>query len=362
MLRYRLVFLVAGTLAVMPARSEPQLAKEVLAEGVVLFRAPAALDLWTGTNVVVVVGDEDVTVFDTNTRPGTARQVIAEIRKMTDRPVRTLINSHWHMDHWSGNAEYRKAFPGVRIVSTLATRDYLKRMGPGFFAASAEASRARGREELDEALRTGKEKDGTPLTDEERRARERDIADAATLARERAELPHVLPDVAFEGSLTLWSGRRELRLLTATGDATGSAVLHLPAERILVTGDVLVSPEDGHGPPPWTTNSYAITPWLESLRRLAALDVEVVVPGQGPAFPDKAYLERTIALYAAILDQVHAALERGLFRADDVLAAVNVDEIGKGYTPGQPPGESFHRWVSILARKAYQEALDGVMR
>jgi glyoxylase-like metal-dependent hydrolase (beta-lactamase superfamily II) len=60
---------------------------------------------------------------------------------------------------------------------------------------------------------------------------------------------------------------------------------------------VLVSPENGQGPPPWTTNSYAVTPWLESLRRLEALDARVVVPGQGPAMHDKAYLRRTIELF-----------------------------------------------------------------
>ena len=347
--------LLASALAV-AAQPEPELAKEVLAEGIVLFRAPEALDLWTATNVVVLVGDEDVTVFDANTRPGTTRQVMAEIRKMTEKPVRTLINSHWHMDHWSGNAEYRKEFPGVRIVSTLATRDYLKRMSAAFFAASAEAGAVRGREELEEAIRTGK------LTPEERQRREQDIANSTTLAKEVAAIPHVLPDVAFQGALSLWSGRREIQLLEVTGDATGSAVLYLPAEKILVTGDVLVSPEDGNGPPPWTTNSYAITPWRDSLRRLAALDVKLIVPGQGPAMHDKAYLERTIDLYTAILDQVHAALERGLFRLEDVQAAVKVDEIGKGYTPGQAPGEGFHRWVSTLTRKAYQESLDGVMR
>ena len=353
MLRPCLAFQAVAMLACSLAQAEPTVTQEVLAKGIVLFRAPSALDYWTATNVVAIVGDEDVTVFDTGTRPVTTRQIIAGIRKMTDKPVRTLINSHWHMDHWSGNAEFRQAFPGVRIVSTTATRDYLKRMGAGFFASSAENSAVRGRQELEKE---------TSLTAEERRERERDIAAAETLAREMADVPHVLPDVAFDGSLTLWSGSRELRLLTATGDATGSAVLYLPAEKILVTGDVLVSPEDGNGPPPWTTNSYAITPWLESLRGLAALDVKLIVPGQGPALQDKAYLERTVALYAAILDQVHAALERGLFKLADVQAAVNVDAIGKEYTPGKAPSESFHRWVSILARKAYQEALDGVMR
>ena len=172
-------------------------------------------------------------------------------------------------------------------------------------------------------------------------------------------LPRVLPNVVYRGEMTLWSGRRELRLLTVTGDATGSTVLYLPGSRVLVTGDVLVSPENGQGPPPWTTNSYAITPWLESLRRLEALDARVVVPGQGPAMHDKAYLRRTVELFAAVVGQVHAALASGRVRLEDVQAAVDVDRIGREYTPGAPLGENFRPWVAILTRKAMQEALDG---
>src|SRR5215208_7212937 len=116
----------------LPARSaaaevppDTSLAKEVLADGVYLFRAPSTLDLWTATNVVVIVNDQDVTVFDSNTRPRTARMVIAEIRKITPKPVRTLINSHWHQDHWSGNDEYVKAYPGLQIIATTETRDFM---------------------------------------------------------------------------------------------------------------------------------------------------------------------------------------------------------------------------------------------
>jgi glyoxylase-like metal-dependent hydrolase (beta-lactamase superfamily II) len=126
-----------------------------------------------------------------------------------------------------------------------------------------------------------------------------------------------------------------------------------------VTGDVLVSPEDGKGPPPWTTNSYAITPWLESLRRMEALDVSVIVPGQGPAMRDKTYLRRTIELFATILDQVHAALERGLVKLSQVQPAVDVDRIGREYAPGAPLPEDFHLVVSYLTKKAMQEAVDG---
>ena len=94
------------------------LVKEDLGEGVYVFRAPEALEYWTATNSVVVVGDDEVVVFDSPTRAITARAVIAEIRGLTSKPVRILINSHWHQDHWSGNDEYAKAFPGLRIVAS----------------------------------------------------------------------------------------------------------------------------------------------------------------------------------------------------------------------------------------------------
>lgn len=58
-----------------------QLKKEVLGGGIFLFRAPSDLDRWTATNVVVIVNDQDVTVFDSNTRPVTARMVISTSRR-----------------------------------------------------------------------------------------------------------------------------------------------------------------------------------------------------------------------------------------------------------------------------------------
>jgi glyoxylase-like metal-dependent hydrolase (beta-lactamase superfamily II) len=159
--------------------------------------------------------------------------------------------------------------------------------------------------------------------------------------------------------MTFWSGARECRLLSVTGDATASTVLYLPGSRVLVTGDVLVSPASGKGPPPWTTNSYAITPWLEDLRRLEALDSRAIVPGQGPTMRDEAYLRRTITLFASIRDQVHSALERGVMRLEDVQAAVDVDAIGREYDPELDVTGDFRGWVGTLVRKLMLEAQDG---
>ena len=342
---------------------DTSLTKEVLGDGIYLFRAPSALDLWTATNVVVIVNDQDVTVFDSNTRARTARMVIAEIRKITPKPVRTLINSHWHQDHWSGNDEYVKAFPGIQIVATTKTRDYMKYMGSRFFANGINTEVAGQRAALDTAVRTGKQSDGAPLTADARRKMQKEIDETAAFATEVANVKRVLPTIAYSDSLVLWSGGREFRLISVTGDATGSTVLYLPAEKILVMGDALVTQEEGNGPPPWTTNSYAITPWLNSLRGLERLDAKTVVPGQGPAFHDKAYLKLTGDLWESIIAQVHAALERGLVTLTEVQGAVNVDSIGRQYTPNATgPDPRFKTLVAALVRKVHQESLDGVSR
>jgi cyclase len=340
-------------------RARAMLVKEDLGDGVYVFRAPSDLEFWTSTNSVVVVCDEEVVVFDSPTRAITARAVIEEIRKLTPRPVRVLINSHWHQDHWSGNDEYVKAFPGLRIVASEETRAYMSRMAPGFFVGSLEQGLPQRREDLATAIRTGKTKDGSALTTEARERMEAGIATTEQFVAEVKALPRVLPNVAFESEMTFWSGQRELRLMSVTGDATGSTVLYLPGSKVLATGDVLVSPEDGQGPPPWTTNSYAITPWIESLGRLEALDTRVVVPGQGPAMRDETYLRRTIELFSAVKAQVHKALESGRFRLEDVQAAVDVDNIGREYNARAPLSEDFRPWVATLTRKAMQEALDG---
>jgi len=352
---------LADPLETSVAKAQAMLIHEDLGGGVHVFRAPGDLDYWTSTNSVVVIDDEDVVVFDSPTRAVTAKAVIAEIRKLTPKPVRILVNSHWHQDHWSGNDEYVKAYPGLRIVASEETRDYMKRMPAAYFLNGLETAQKTRRAELATAIQTGKLPDGSPLTPEARAKKEEYLGQREQFMKEVAALPRVLPNVVYRDTMTFWSGRREFRLMSVTGDATGSTVMFLPAEKILATGDVLPSPEDGKGPPPWTTNSYSVTPWLETLRRLDALEPAAIVPGQGPAMRDRTYLERTIQLFAAVIDQVHAALERGVVGVEAVQKSVNVDRIADAYAPDAAKSEEFHHWLQYFSKKAMQEALDGAI-
>ncbi|MBW8768240.1 MAG: MBL fold metallo-hydrolase, partial [Gemmatimonadetes bacterium] len=96
---------------------------ERIADGVYAFITPEERSSFQAGNSIAIVGDDGVLVFDTGNIPSMTKRQIGEIRRITDKPVRYVVNSHWHPDHTLGNAEYRAAFPGVTIIGTSATRE-----------------------------------------------------------------------------------------------------------------------------------------------------------------------------------------------------------------------------------------------
>ncbi len=82
-----------------------------LAEGVYLARRTEPAGLTTNANSVFIINEEDVVVVDSTLTPGTAREEIAALRKLTTKPVRYVVNTHRHDDHVMGNVAYREAFP-----------------------------------------------------------------------------------------------------------------------------------------------------------------------------------------------------------------------------------------------------------
>jgi glyoxylase-like metal-dependent hydrolase (beta-lactamase superfamily II) len=351
--------LVATPLSGQRSSREPRIEVDRLAEGVYLMRAPSEMDQWTSSNSLVVVGTTGVLVFDSNALPSTTRKVLAEIRAITNLPVRLLVNSHWHMDHWSGNEVYADAFPGLEIIASARTRSIMERMPNPFFVESVGVEVARAR--LQDAVASGTLSDGAPATGaalEELRA---DLETREALASSVRGVRRVLPSTVFTDSLAFMFDGWELRLYEMTGDAAGSTVLHLPGEGLLATGDVLVRQEDGRGAQPWTMNSFAVSEWLESLRRLEAFDAAIIVPGQGPAMRDAEYLHATKELYQSLIDQTDAALRSGALQLADIRNRIDVTTFHSRFSLDSPELEAaFEAVVASLVRRIVQEMRDGV--
>src|SRR5438132_8888618 len=77
---------------------------EKIAEGV--YYATATGAMVTGSNNVVIIGDRDVLVVDTGTTPAAARAFIEDLKTLTAKPVRYVVNTHFHYDHTDGNQVY----------------------------------------------------------------------------------------------------------------------------------------------------------------------------------------------------------------------------------------------------------------
>ncbi|MBV8859555.1 MAG: MBL fold metallo-hydrolase [Acidobacteria bacterium] len=302
-------------------------------------------------NSVVVVNESDVLVFDTNTRPSSARLILAEIRKLTDKPVRYVVNSHWHPDHWSGNGVYAEAFPGLEIIASEQTRRLMQNVAnewPARFGAELKRQKAA----LDKEVGTGKQADGAPLTPEQRRQDEADVSDYESFVAEQTGLRRTYPTFTYADSLTLYHGGREFRFMSVPGDAEGTTVLYLPKERVLLTGDVVSYPIPYISTPP--------SRHVQSLRMLAGLDVDVIVPGHGPAFRDKDFLNLEAELLEAVVKGVREALQKGTITLDEVQKVVTADELRERFTHGDKDLEArFRERVKVIVKIAVRETRGG---
>jgi cyclase len=229
----------------------------------------------------VIVNENDVLVFDTFARPSTARTVLAEIRKITDKPVRYVVNSHHHPDHWSGNEVYAQAFPNLEIIATEESRQLMLNIATAW-PPLWKANLAKEQADLDKEISTGKESDGAALTEKDRRRDEENFRLERDFVAEGANVQRTYPTLTYGDTLTLHHGGREFRFMSVVGDADGTTVVYLPQAKILVTGDVVSYPIPYFTP--------ALSPHAKSLRKLAQIDADVMIPGHGPAWHDKNFL------------------------------------------------------------------------
>src|SRR5437667_9043513 len=81
-------------------------------------------------NAVIIVLDDGVLVVDAHSKVSAARALIEQIKKLTPKPVKYVVNTHFHWDHYQGNEAYPSSWPaGVEIISSEATRTSIEQRG-----------------------------------------------------------------------------------------------------------------------------------------------------------------------------------------------------------------------------------------
>jgi len=247
-----------------------------LAEGVYEIRHPDAPDTFPQGNTTVIIGERSVLVVDSCLLPSSAREDVDQIRKWTNKPVSFLVNTHWHFDHTLGNGTYATAFPAIQIIAHKATCKTIADFNQG--AVVRYPKRA---DRFKKILETGKNADGKPLSDNERKDYEHALAGLAPVVAEFNGIMQVNPNVIFDHELDIDLGNRpaEIKFLER-GNTAGDTVIYLPNEKILMTGDLVDHPV------PYLFGGFPVD-FVNTLHVLKKIDAQTLVPGHGDVLHDK---------------------------------------------------------------------------
>jgi glyoxylase-like metal-dependent hydrolase (beta-lactamase superfamily II) len=220
-------------------------------------------------NSGVIVGDDAVMVVDVQPTPAMANDVIARIAKITDKPIKYVLLTHYHATRALGAS----AFKGAEILASDATRGLI-----------AE----RGKEDMDS-----------------------EIGRFPRLFQSADTIPGLTwPTTTFPDQISIWLGRREVRIMhIGRGHTAGDVVAIVPDAGVVFSGDLVEYKSacycgDAH-----------FTDWLTTLDHLAEMQASALVPGRGAALATaemvKEGIEQTGDFVATLYNSVQESVARG---------------------------------------------------
>ena len=291
------------------------------------------------SNAAVIILDDGVLVVDTHSKPSAARALIKQIKTITDKPVRYVVDTHFHYDHFQGNGAYREAFPGVQVIASEPTRHGIVHRGIPRIKAELAGGEGFGRY-VQRIERRRRELADTSDPGEKEKLRRETALEEAYLDELR-NIGNVLPTMSFERSLVLRRGDREVRILfLGRGHTDGDTLVFLPKEKILCTGDLV------HGWGPYMPDSHPYD-WIRTLGAVEKLDFDRIISGHGDVMKGKRQVTLWKNYLQDLMDQVEDHYARGA-TVDQIRQNIDLSEhiaLIERLEPGIP----------AHIRKAYRE-------
>ena len=329
MLRLALAFVTGLTLVGVAAVQQPAGTRHTgkafrfnkVAEGV--YHALGTGTLSVVGNAAVIVNDSDVIIVDDHVSPAAAWVLLEELKELTDKPVRAVINTHFHFDHAHGNQIFGRE---VDIIGHEFTREML--LGGKSIGMPLYKNYVAGLPRQIEDLKT-------------RIAAESDPGRKATLQTQlqaaesnqasQAELKPTPPNLTLRTQMTLHRGDREIQIrFLGRAHTAGDVVVYLPKERIVITGDMLTTGLSN------MSDAY-VNEWVTTLDELKKLDFDTVLPGHGDAFTDKAKIDYFQAYLRDVWTEVGRLKQQGV-PADDAAKRADLTKHKAHFPTIQGPG------------------------
>ena len=258
-------------------------------------------------NGAFIVNSDGVIVIDTQARPSWARDLMAEIKKVTDKPVATVINTHFHGDHTNGNMAYVAAYgPSLTIIGQENMKADLLTKGAQSLSTSRDTTVPQGIARMQQQLTDGKDAQGNPLTAEARQQLQTQLDSQKSYLEELKQVQITPPTKTYDREMTLNSGGRTVRLIhVGNAHTRGDTIIFLPMERVVITGDLLTNGI------PVMRNAYPAE-WINTLDAMDKLDFETAIPGHGDVQHGKAQLENLISYMRDMVAGVKDCVAKGM--------------------------------------------------
>jgi glyoxylase-like metal-dependent hydrolase (beta-lactamase superfamily II) len=263
-------------------------------------------------NVILIEQSDGFVVVDSGGNAGNGRAVVRYARSLANKPIKAVMITHWHGDHPQGISAIRDAYPNVRIISTRGTEAGI--LGPGsynigyhpdpkFDRATADAS-----EKQSETYRKLLDDPNVPADRKERIKKALGQFDLMT--RDFVGSYLVPPTETFEHELVINDRDLPVRIMfLGRANTAGDAIAWLPKQKIVATGDIVVSPY------PFGFGSYPAD-WIETLGKLKALGFNTLIPGHGHPMTDATYLDKLVAAIRDLQAQVGPLAKAGMSLED----------------------------------------------
>jgi glyoxylase-like metal-dependent hydrolase (beta-lactamase superfamily II) len=269
------------------------------------------------SNASIVINENDVLLVDSHTTPAGAWALLHELKRITPKPVRYVINTHFHVDHVHGNQLYPN---DVEIIAHQFTREMIA-SGKSWSGRAYDSVVGSMPDQIARLERQISESTDTTA----RRDMERQLAIHRNfLSATKAVIP-TPPSLTLVDRLTLFRGKREIRLLfLGRGHTGGDVVVYLPNERVLMTGDLLLRTV------PYMGDCYP-EEWVKTLERLKALEFDVILGGHGAPFREREKIDHLQAYLRDFWRQA-VQLHRSGVPADEAARRIDMRVHAPHYT------------------------------
>jgi len=270
---------------------------EQIADGV--YYATATGSMVTGSNNEVIIGSRDVMVVDTGTTPAAARAFLDDLKLITNKPVRYVVNTHFHYDHTDGNQVYAGKADIIAheyVKYAIQTLNVLER-------EPFKTSQLTNVPNRIEALKT-------QIAGEKDAARRNTLQQQLAVAQEGweqlKEIRPTAPGTTYSKKKILNLGGREVQLLfLGRGHTNGDTVVYLPKEKIVCSGDLMETQLAYMG-------DAQFDEWVATLEALKKLDFITDLPGHGTPFTDKGLITAYQNYLSDLMKQIAALRKQGL--------------------------------------------------